>query len=511
MNKENLLHGKSSTQKTGLILGLVLFFVVLLFFDFDPEKPIITHMAAVAILMAVWWITEAIPLFATALLPMLLYPLLGIMESNDTAPVYFNSTIFLFLGGFMIALTMEKWKLHRRIALFIIRLIGGGPNRIVLGFMIASSFLSMWISNTATAIMMVPIGLAIVFKMEESFNNAATHKFTISLMLGIAYGCSMGGIATLVGTPPNLSFARIFQITFPQAEPIAFGTWFLMGLPISVIMIAIVWLILTKIFFRVQSSLTIDRTIINKEYDELGPMSFEEKSVLIIFSLTAILWVFRENLIIGFVTIPGWSQLLPNPDLIDDATVAIFMSMLMFLIPTRTKGTKYFTIMGPDVIKKLPWNIVLLFGGGFALAKGFQVTGLSEFIGNNFSGLAGMPPIIMVIIICFGITFLTELTSNTATTEMVLPILASVAIAMETNPLLLMIPATISASCAFMMPVATPPNAIVFGSGRIKISEMARVGIFINIIGVIIITLLFYLIGTVVFSIDPGVFPEWAR
>ena len=511
MNEEKLVSGKSISQKTGLILGPVLFFVVLLFFNFDPEKPIITHMAAVAILMAVWWITEAIPLFATALLPMLLYPLLGIMESNATAPVYFNSTIFLFLGGFMIALTMEKWKLHRRIALFIIRLIGGGPDRIVLGFMIASAFLSMWISNTATAIMMVPIGLAIVLKMEENFNVAATRKFTTSLMLGIAYGCSMGGIATLVGTPPNLSFARIFQITFPQAEPIAFGTWFIMGLPISVIMIIVVWLVLTKIFFRTPPNMTIDRTIVNKEYNELGPMSFEEKSVLTIFSLTAILWVFRKKLIIGFVSIPGWSQLLPNPDLIDDATVAIFMAVLMFLIPTRTKGTKYSTLMGPDVITKLPWNIVLLFGGGFALAKGFQVTGLSEFIGNNFSGLAGMPPIIMIIIICFGITFLTELTSNTATTEMVLPILASVAIAMETNPLLLMIPATLSASCAFMMPVATPPNAIVFGSGRIRISEMARVGIFLNIIGIIIITVLFYLIGTVVFSIDPGVFPEWAK
>ena len=511
MNEEKLVSGKSISQKTGLILGPVLFFVVLLFFNFDPEKPIITHMAAVAILMAVWWITEAIPLFATALLPMLLYPLLGIMESNATAPVYFNSTIFLFLGGFMIALTMEKWKLHRRIALFIIRLIGGGPDRIVLGFMIASAFLSMWISNTATAIMMVPIGLAIVLKMEENFNVAATRKFTTSLMLGIAYGCSMGGIATLVGTPPNLSFARIFQITFPQAEPIAFGTWFIMGLPISVIMIIVVWLVLTKIFFRTPPNMTIDRTIVNKEYNELGPMSFEEKSVLTIFSLTAILWVFRKKLIIGFVSIPGWSQLLPNPDLIDDATVAIFMAVLMFLIPTRTKGTKYSTLMGPDVITKLPWNIVLLFGGGFALAKGFQVTGLSEFIGNQFSGLAGMPPIIMIIIICFGITFLTELTSNTATTEMVLPILASVAIAMETNPLLLMIPATISASCAFMMPVATPPNAIVFGSGRIRISEMARVGLFLNIIGVIIITVLFYLIGTVVFSIDPGVFPEWAK
>ncbi len=511
MHEEKLEYRKSATQKIGLILGPVLFLIVLLFFNFDPENSLLTRMAAVAVLMAVWWITDAIPLFATALLPMLLFPLLGILKSNDTAPIYFNSTIFLFIGGFMIALTMEKWNLHKRIALFIIRLIGGGPNKIVLGFMIASSFLSMWISNTATAIMMVPIGLAIVLKMEENFDIAETHKFTTCLMLGIAYGCSLGGIATLVGTPPNLSFARIFQITFPKADPVAFGTWFIMGLPISVVMIVVVWLMLTKIFFRVPSCLTVDRSIVNKEYKELGTMSFEEKSVLIIFSLTAILWVFRKKLIIGFITIPGWSQILSNPELIDDATVAMSMAMLMFLIPTRTKGTKYSTVMGPDVITKLPWNIVLLFGGGFALAKGFQVTGLSAFIGNKFSGLAGMPPIIMIISICFGITFLTELTSNTATTEMILPILASVAVAMKTNPLLLMIPATISASCAFMMPVATPPNAIVFGSGRIRISEMARAGVFINIIGVIIITMLFYLIGTAVFSIDPGVFPEWAK
>jgi sodium-dependent dicarboxylate transporter 2/3/5 len=330
-------------------------------------------------------------------------------------------------------------------------------------------------------------------------------------MLGIAYGCSMGGIATLVGTPPNLSFARIFQITFPQADPISFGTWFLMGFPISLIMVTVVWLLLTKLFFRVPSDLTVDRSIVNKEYKELGSIRFEEKSVLIIFSLTAMLWVFRKELNLGFFSIPGWSQILPYANLIDDATVALSMAMIMFLIPTRTKGTKYLTIMGPDVIRKLPWNIVLLFGGGFAIAKGFQVTGLSAFIGNKFSGLAGMPPFLIILLICFGLTFLTELTSNLATTEMILPILASVAIAMKTNPLLLMIPATISASCAFMMPVATPPNAIVFGSGRIKISEMARAGIFINLIGIMLITILFYFIGTVVFSIDLDIFPDWAQ
>jgi sodium-dependent dicarboxylate transporter 2/3/5 len=354
--------------------------------------------------------------------------------------------------------------------------------------MAAAAFLSMWISNTATAIMMVPIGLAIVSQMEAKFDEEKTHKFTVALMLGIAYACSMGGVATLVGTPPNLSFARIFEITFPKATPIAFGTWFIMGLPLCVVMLMIIWLILTKVFFRVPPDVTVDRSIVDKEYDDLGPISFEEKSVLIIFFLTAFLWVFRKKLNLGFVSLPGWSQLIPYPKLIDDGT-----------------------IMGPDVIKNIPWNIVILFGGGFALAKGFQVTGLSTLMGNEFAGLAGMSPIVMILIICFGLTFLTELTSNTATTEMILPILASVAFAMQANPLLLMIPATLSASCAFMMPVATPPNAIVFGSGRIKIAEMARVGVFINVIGVLVITVLFYVIGTAIFSIDPGVFPEWAQ
>jgi len=239
-------------------------------------------------------------------------------------------------------------------------------------------------------------------------------------------------------------------------------------------------------------------------------MSFEEKSVLVIFFSTAFLWVFRKSLNLGVVSIPGWSQLIPYPKLIDDGTVALVMATILFLIPTRSKDAPTATIMGPEVIKNIPWNIVLLFGGGFALAKGFQVTGLATLIGNEFAVLAGMSPIIMIIIICFGLTFMTELTSNTATTEMVLPILASVAFAMKANPLLLMIPATLSASCAFMMPVATPPNAIVFGSGRIKIAEMATVGVAINIIGVIVITTMFYFIGTAVFNIDPGVFPEWA-
>lgn len=500
---------RSWVQNVGLILGPVVFIAVLSL-DLEPGNPAVTRMAAVALLMAVWWISDAIPLAATALLPLILYPLLGILKGKTTAPIYINSTIFLFLGGFMIALAMEQWNLHKRIALWIIRFVGGGPSRIVLGFMIAGSFLSMWISNTATAIMMVPIGMAIIIQLEEEFGKDNVHKFSVCLMLGIAYSCSVGGVATLVGTPPNLSFVRIFEITFPEANPINFGQWILMGFPLAVIMLSIIWFLLTQMFYRTPAHLKIDHTLIEKEYRALGPMSFEEKSVMTVFLLTACLWVFRKELNLGIVAIPGWSALLTYPDLIDDGTVALFMAFILFLIPTRSPDAKSPSIMNPNVFGRLPWHIVLLFGGGFALAKGVQVTGLSAMLGNKFSGLEGVSPIVMILMLCTSITFLTELTSNTATTEMILPILASVGVAMQINPLLLMIPATVSASCAFMMPVATPPNAIIFGSGRIRIGEMARAGIVINLIGVLVISLIFHLVGTSIFSIDLNGFPEWA-
>jgi sodium-dependent dicarboxylate transporter 2/3/5 len=504
MNDKPQRPGRNRMQKVGLILGPVLFLTVLLFLDLAPGNPLPTRMAAVAVLMAVWWITDAIPLFATSLLPLVLYPLLGILPGKTTAPLYVNSTIFLFLGGFLIALAMEKWNLHRRIALFIIRRVGGGPSRLILGFMIAAAFLSMWISNTATAIMMVPIGMAIVLQMESRFGRRETHGFTLGLMLGIAYACSLGGMATLVGTPPNLAFARIFEISFPEAEPIAFGTWFVMALPIATVMLVIVWLLLTRVFFRVPGHLVVDRAVVDQEYAELGPPSHEEKVVMTVFSLTALLWVFRNPLQMGFLAVPGWSQLLPFPDMLDDGTVALFMALLLFIIPTRSATADCATIMTGDRIRSLPWEIVLLFGGGFALAGGFQVSGLAELIGSNFGALGSVHPLVMVGLICLTLTFLTEVTSNTATTQMILPILASLSVDMQVSPLLLMIPATLSASCAFMMPIATPPNAIVFGSGRIRISEMARVGVFINLVGVIVIATLFYVLGPAVFGFDLG-------
>lgn len=501
---------RSKAQMAGLILGPILFFLVLLF-DFVPGKPVVTRMAAIALLMAVWWVTEAIPLAATAILPMILYPLLGILKGKATAPIYFNSTIFLFIGGFMIALTMEKWNLHKRLALLTIRTIGGGPSRIILGFMVASAFLSAWMSNTATTIMMLPIGLSIILQMEEEFGEKDSHRFSLCLMLGIAYAASMGGMATLVGTPPNLVLQRTFELTFPKATPISFGIWMIMAVPLSVVMILTIWVVLTKLIYRPPEHLRVDPKIVKDEYKALGPMTYEEKVVAVVFAITAVLWVFRKNLVLGFVTIPGWSYLLPTSKLIDDGTVAVFMASLLFFFPSRNPEAKTATLMDVTVFKNLPWDIIILFGGGFALAKGFQVTGLADFIGNKLQVLAGFSTVAMIGVICTTLTFMTELTSNTATTQMILPILASLAEAMKTNPLLLMIPATLSASCAFMMPVATPPNAIVFGSGRVKIGEMVKAGLLINIIGVIVVTALFLLVGTAVFAIKTGVFPVWAQ
>ena len=521
-------------QAIGFWLGLGCF-LLLLAFPVDPANGPASGLAAVVSLMAIWWVSNAFPLFVTAILPLVLFPLLGIMSSGEVAPVYFNSTIVLFLGGFMIALTMQRWNLHKRIALSIIHAVGGGPSRIILGYMVAAAFLSMWIANTATAVMMVPIGLAMVLQVEETAGVKHSRTFTVALMLGIAYACSMGGVTTLVGTTPNLSFQRIFQIIFPEAPPIEFGTWMVLATPIGITMVAVAWFLLTHVLYRPSPEVRIDRDVIERERAGLGPIAFEERTVLVVFSITALLWIFRRDLELGFGTIPGWSNLLPYPGMIDDGTVAITMATVLFFIPTRNQAPRSTTeaaagpipkwleplrraarfatanrVMGAEVIPRLPWNIVLLFGGGFALAAGFTQTGLANIIGNQFQGLGGLPDIVVILLVCLTLTFLTELTSNLATTEMILPILASVAVLTEMNPLILMVPATLSASCAFMMPVATPPNAIVFGSDRISVGEMARAGIILNLIGALVIATLVITLGETVFGIERGVMPDWA-
>ncbi len=507
-NNNNVATG-SVKQTVGLVLGPLLAFVLLVFFDLNPDNPAVTRTAAVAVLMAVWWITEAIPIPATALLPVALFPLLGIMPGKAVAATYFNHIIFLFIGGFIMALAMQRWNLHRRIALRIILIIGTGPKRIILGFMVATAFLSMWISNTATTMMMVPIALAAIFKLKESSPGPAVSRFSVGLLIGIAYAASIGGVATLIGTPPNLSFTRIFDIYFPNAPEITFASWFGFGLPLSAVFLTIAWGLVILFFVRGKGLRSTDADLFRKEHRSLGRMSAEEKIVMALFVVLALLWLFRKDIAVGeWGVIPGWSTILPVPKFIDDGTIAIAVALLLFLIPSRSKPGE--RLMNWTTAVKLHWGIVLLFGGGFALAGGFKESGLSVWVAEQLQVLAGTSPVALVASTCTMLTFLTELTSNTATTEMVLPLLGSLAVAIKVNPLLLMIPATLSASCAFMLPVATPPNAIVFGSGEVRMGDMIRIGIVMNLIGVVLITGFIYLVGTVVFNIDPSQMPGWA-
>jgi len=499
---------RSRKQTIGLVAGPVVALAILLAFDLDPDNPLVTRTAAVAALMAIWWMTEAIPIPATALLPVALFPLMGVMKGGDTAGAYFNSIIFLFIGGFIMALAMQKWRLHRRIALRIILALGTGRRRLILGFMVATAFLSMWISNTAATMMMVPIALAIISRLKEEDSPAALGRFPVGLLIGIAYAASIGGLATLIGTPPNQALAQIFHIYFPEAPPITFAGWIVFGLPCSVVFLAIAWVVLTVMFVPRGRAASVSREVFRQEYARLGRITYEERGVALLFTLMSLLWLFRLPLDVGLFTLPGWSGLFPEAGFIDDGTVAIAVSLLLFVIPSKSAESK--CLMDWSTARRLHWGIVLLFGGGFALAAAFKESGLSVWIAQQLTGLGGIPTAAMVAAVCTMMTFLTELTSNTATTQMALPLLGSLAVAIKANPLLLMIPATLSASCAFMLPVATPPNAIVFGSGEVRMADMMRAGIYMNLIGVVIITGLLYLLGLAVFNIDPAILPDWA-
>lgn len=495
-----------TNKKIGFFLAVISFSSIVLFGDLDPTKPCINIMAAIAVLMAILWITEAIPLAATSLIPLIFFPITGILSTEEIASSYINSIIFLFVGGFLIAIAMEDWSLHKRIALKIITIFGGSPVSIILGFMLSGALLSMWISNTATALMLLPISLAVIQKLENQFGLEKTHNFTVALLLSIAYSCTLGGIATLIGTPPNLVMVKLLSVLFPEAPEISFGSWMILALPVSVLMLCAVAFLLTKVLFKVNKDIMLEKKFIRDEYESLGNVSFEEKAVSVVFFLTALLWIFRSDILIGSATIPGWSNLLPTADFINDGTVAITMAFILFLIPSKS-GNR--ALLNHTSFNKVPWGIILLFGGGFALAKGFGSTGLSNFIGEQLTGLHAVSPLLIILVTAFMVSFLTELTSNTAVTQMLLPIVASVSIAIGMNPLILMITVTISASMAFMLPVATPPNTIIFAGGRIRIIEMAKTGFALNIIGVIIVSMLVYFFGDLIFGL--GSFPAWAN
>lgn len=492
----------------GFIISPVLFILIVLFVDLKPGNPQVTYTLAIAFLMAVWWVTEVIPLAATALVPIVLFPLFGIMNGKAVSASYVNDVIFLFIGGFIVALAMQKWNLHKRIAIRILMVTGTSPLRILLGFMVATAFLSMWISNTATTMMMVPILLSIVSKLEEHVDKEELAKYSVGLLLGVAYSASIGGIATLVGTPPNPAFLEIFRIMFPKGPEISFSTWFIFALPITVIFFVFTWQYLYWIYKPKSSFEALKNISFKQQYKDLGAMSAEERRVMVVFVALVVLWLTRTGLNLGSIDIPGWSELLAHPKYINDGTVAIAMGLILFVIPAKNKGTQ--KLMDWHTSKELPWGIVLLFGGGFALAHGFKTSGLSLWFGEQLQGAADLNPFLIIGIIAFLTTFLTELTSNTASIQMLLPVLAGLSVSIGINPLILMLPATISASMAFMLPVATPPNAIIFASHRVRILEMTKTGFVLNLVGVIIVTFMTYYWGAWVFDFDPTVLPEWA-
>jgi sodium-dependent dicarboxylate transporter 2/3/5 len=484
--------------------------------------------AAVTVLVACWWITVAVPIPVTSLLPLLLFPLVGVLSVRQVATSYADPNVFLFMGGFIIALGLERWNLHRRIALHIVRLVGTGRTTLVLGFMVASAVLSMWISNTATAMMMLPIGLAVIAALTELGDEHPPRdraNFATALMLGIAYAASIGGIATPIGTPPNIAFLGQFKSLFPRAPEIGFAHWAALFLPLVVLFLPAVWLVLVKVTCRFRTgTFAAGRQTIRAQLRQLGALRGPEAAMLAIFAATALLWMTR-SLPIGEHTNLGWAALLEgwlapadgsprwfHAAYLNDATVALAMAALLFVLPAgRDAAGRRHQLMNWHTAQRLPWGILLLFGGGFAIAAGFRSSGLSLWCGTLFAGLGIHSPLVLILCTCFLLTFLTEITSNTATTQVMLPVVAQVSRVLGLDPLLLMLPTTVSASCAFMLPVATPPNAIVFGSGHVSMWSMVRTGIILNLVGIVLVTLIIYFWVGPVLGIDLGTLPAWAQ
>jgi sodium-dependent dicarboxylate transporter 2/3/5 len=437
---------------------------------------------AVAVCMATWWLTQALPLAATALLPVAAFPLLGIADIGASTAPYANPLIFLFLGGFLIGLAIQRFGLHRRIALHILMRVGAGPRALIGGFMLAAALLSMWISNTATAIMMLPIGASVLKLLEEhrargtapSCTPAEMRAFGTALALGIAYACSIGGLGTLVGTPPNLVLAAFVREHY--GRDLSMSGWLVIGLPLVAVLLPLAWWYLTRIAFAVpQAPFPCGRAVIAAELAGLGPMSRGERLVGSVFLLTAMAWILRPQL-------AEWTGIAG----ISDPGIALCGALILFLIPVDWKARRF--ALDWETAKGVPWEILILFGGGLSLASAIAANGVDAFIGSGFAGLAGLPPWALVLAVTTVVVFLTEITSNTAVATTLMPVLAATAVATGAPPGMLLTAAAIAASCAFMLPVATPPNAIVFASGYVTVPEMAKAGLGLNLIAILVVT-----------------------
>lgn len=456
--------------------------------------------------MAVWWLTEAIDVAATALLPVVLFPLMGIANIKTVTASYGDQLIFLFMGGFILALSMQRWGLGRRVALFILRYVGSNPTLIVGAFMLLTAVFSAFVSNTATVAMMLPIAVSVIDllrRKQSEFTgtgeltdevSSAKDPFSKSLMLGIAYAASIGGIATIIGSPPNgilVSFLRE-QIASEHQRSIGFAEWLWVGLPLAAIFLPIAWILLTRVIYPIRiKHIQGGRQLIDAEYAKLGRASRGEVATFIVFIFTATLWITRPLLV--RTSLPGLVNLT-------DYGIAMLGALLLFVIPVNARRGEF--VMNWKTAKQLPWGVLILFGGGLSLAAAVKANGVAEFLGSQMITLQGVPPLVVVLAVVTGIIFLTELTSNTATTATMLPVLAGLAPGLGIHPYLLIFPATLAASCAFMLPVATPPNAIVFGSGYVTLPQMCKAGVWLNLIGIVLVTLISMLLLGTLLGVD---------
>lgn len=482
----------------GFTLGPFIFMMFYMAPSLAPLSEAAQTTIAVAAWMIIWWISEAVQLPVTALLPIVLFPLLGVLDVQATTTAYGNPIIFLFMGGFMLALALEKWKLHLRIALSIVKLTGTNANGIILGFMLATAALSMWISNTATTVMMLPIASSVIQLLGNTYGRAdkKLQNFSLAMMLGIAYSANVGGIATLIGTPPNTVLASIILENY--GYEITFASWFMMGLPFTVILMACIYLMLTRVLYPNHlGSFEGSNALIREELKKLGSISRAEKVTLAIFILTALLWITRSYL----------NALIPGLALRDEI-IAMMATIALFITPAQSVPGE--AVLRWEDTRRLPWGILILFGGGLALARAMNENGIIELIGNTVADSSNWGLWIMLALLITIALFMTEVMSNVALVAVAAPVIAGIAVNLGENPLLMTIPITIASSCAFMLPMSTPPNAIVFASGHIKVAQMVRIGIILNIIA--IITLLFFSQTLIpyIFDIRFGVLPDWA-
>lgn len=517
--REAAVHDGSNprVQRAGRWIGVALF-ALLLVAPIGGLDVAQRRAAAVTALVATLWLTQGVPLAAASLLPAALFPLLGVLPAQEASSAYMDDLVLLFLGAFMVAAGLEKWGVHRRMALALVAVFGVQPRRLVLGFIVATGFVSLWINNTAATLMMYPIGLAVI----TTVGGRRSSPFAIAMLLGIGYAASIGGVATPVGTAPNQLLLGALRTSFPDAPAISFSTWMAIWVPFAAVYLLILWWLLTRVSLRVGDKLEVTRDVIAAERAKLGRMSRGERWMAGVFAATALLWVTRGGLQLGSVALPGWGPALAqwqastlglaSPEqfkgYVTDATVAVAMSLLCFFVPIdRARGVR---LLDWESARKLPWDVLLLFGGGFCIARGFARSGLDRALGDVLApAIADQPAWLVVAIVAAFMTFLSELASNTALTAIALPVLAAAAVQGGFDPRLVMIPATVAASCGFMLPVGTPPNAVVFSSGLVPVGTMARVGFLVDLVGVALITLVFTLWGRHVLGIETGL-PSWA-